>query len=45
MARQGGSVGRVLNAVDLPYALLDQRDLLIPLRSQFRFLERRVFYR
>jgi AraC-like DNA-binding protein len=40
MARQGGSVGRVLNAVDLPYALLDQRDLLIPLRSQFRFLER-----
>jgi AraC-like DNA-binding protein len=39
MERHGGSVGRVLNAVDLPFALLDQRDLVVPLRSQFRFLE------
>lgn len=40
MDRQGGSAARVLNAVDLPFALLEQRDLLVPLREQFRFLER-----
>lgn len=40
MERQGGSVLRVLNDVDLPFALLEERDLLVPLREQFRFLER-----
>jgi AraC-like DNA-binding protein len=40
MDRQGGSASRVLKAVDLPFALLEQRDLLVPLREQFRFLER-----
>jgi AraC-like DNA-binding protein len=40
MERQGGSVLRVLQDVDLPFALLEERDLLIPLREQFRFLER-----
>lgn len=40
MDRQGGSVLRVLNDVDLPFALLEERDLLVPLREQFRFLER-----
>jgi AraC-like DNA-binding protein len=40
MDRQGGSVARVLRDVDLPFALLEERDILIPLREQFRFLER-----
>jgi AraC-like DNA-binding protein len=40
MDRQGGSVARVLRDVDLPFALLEQRDMLVPLREQFRFLER-----
>lgn len=40
MDRQGGSVARVLQAVDLPFALLEQREMLVPLREQFRFLER-----
>lgn len=38
--RQGGSAARVLRDVDLPFALLDQPELVIPLREQFRFLER-----
>lgn len=40
MDRQGGCIARVLNDVDLPFALLDQPDILVPLREQFRFLER-----
>lgn len=40
MDRQGGSILRVLKDVDLPFALLEERDLLVPLREQFRFLER-----
>jgi len=40
MDRQGGSVARVLSDVDLPFALLDRREMLVPLREQFRFLER-----
>lgn len=40
MGRQGGSIARVLRDVDLPFALLEQPDILVPLREQFRFLER-----
>jgi AraC-like DNA-binding protein len=40
MDRQGGSVARVLRDVDLPFALIEQPEILIPLREQFRFLER-----
>lgn len=40
MDRQGGSVARVLSDVDLPFALLERREMLVPLREQFRFLER-----
>lgn len=40
MDRQGGSVSRVLQDVDLPFALLEQPEIVIPLREQFRFLER-----
>ncbi|MEW6438305.1 MAG: AraC family transcriptional regulator ligand-binding domain-containing protein [Pseudomonadota bacterium] len=40
MGRQGCSVSRVLKEIDLPLALLEQPDLIIPLREQFRFLER-----
>lgn len=40
MKRQGGSVSRVLRDVDLPFALLEQPEIVIPLREQFRFLER-----
>ncbi len=40
MDRQGGSVSRLLREVDLPAALLEQPEIVIPLREQFRFLER-----
>lgn len=40
MGRQGGSIARVLRDVDLPFALLEQPEILVPLREQFRFLER-----
>lgn len=40
MEQHGGSVLRVLDDVDLPVALLEQRDMVVPLREQFRFLER-----
>jgi AraC-like DNA-binding protein len=40
MDRQGGSIMRVLSDVDLPYALLERRELVVPLREQFRLLER-----
>jgi AraC-like DNA-binding protein len=40
MDRQGGSVSRVLRDVGLPFALVEQPEILIPLREQFRFLER-----
>jgi AraC-like DNA-binding protein len=40
MDRQGASAARVLREVDLPFALLDQPEIVIPLREQFRFLER-----
>lgn len=40
MDRQGVSVSRVLRDVDLPFALLEQPEIVIPLREQFRFLER-----
>lgn len=39
MDRQGGSAARVLRSVDLPFALLEQPDIVIPLQAQFRFLE------
>ena len=40
MDRQGGNIARVLSDVDLPFALLDQPEIVVPLREQFRFLER-----
>lgn len=40
MHRQGGSIDQVLRDVDLPFALLEQPELVVPLREQFRFLER-----
>lgn len=40
MERQGGSISRVLSEVDLPFALIEQPEIVIPLREQFRFLER-----
>ena len=39
MDRQGGSAIRVLRSVDLPFAVLEQPEIVIPLREQFRFLE------
>jgi AraC-like DNA-binding protein len=38
--RQGGSIARVLKAVDLPFALLEKPEVLVPLREQFRLLQR-----
>jgi AraC-like DNA-binding protein len=38
--RQGGSIARVLKAVDLPFALLEKPEMLVPLREQFRLLQR-----
>ena len=40
MDHQGGSIVRVLQDVDLPFALIEQPEILVPLREQFRFLER-----
>ncbi|WP_072392865.1 AraC family transcriptional regulator [Hyphomicrobium sp. CS1GBMeth3] len=40
MDRHGGSIARVLRDVDLPFALLDQPEIIVPLREQFRLLER-----
>lgn len=40
MDRHGGSITRVLRDVDLPFALLEQREIIVPLREQFRLLER-----
>lgn len=40
MQRSGGSVARVLRDVDLPFVLLEKPEIVIPLREQFRFLER-----
>lgn len=40
MDRQGGNIGRVLSDVDLPFALIEQPEIVVPLREQFRFLER-----
>jgi AraC-like DNA-binding protein len=40
MDRQGGSISRVLRDVDLPFALLEQPEIVVPLREQFRLLER-----
>ncbi|CFX06745.1 conserved protein of unknown function [Candidatus Filomicrobium marinum] len=40
MGEGGGSIARVLSAVDLPFAILEQRDILVPLREQFRLLDR-----
>ena len=40
MGRQGGSISRVLRDVDLPFALLEQPEIIVPLREQFRLLER-----
>lgn len=37
--QHGGSVARVLKRVDLPFAILEQRELVVPLREQFRLLE------
>ena len=38
--RQGGSITRVMNDVDLPLAILDNPDTPVPLKEQFRLLER-----
>lgn len=35
----GGSVARVLRRVDLPFAILEQPEIIVPLREQFRILE------
>lgn len=40
MDRHGGSIARVLQRVDLPFAILEQRELVVPLQAQFRLLER-----
>lgn len=40
MERQGSSIARVLREVDLPFALLERPEVLVPLREQFRLLER-----
>lgn len=40
MDRQGGSISRVFKNSGLPLAVLDQPDLIVPLREQFRFLEK-----
>lgn len=40
LGRQGGSILRVLKDVDLPVALLEAPEMLVPLREQFRLLER-----
>jgi AraC-like DNA-binding protein len=40
LGRQGVSVLSVLKAVDLPVALLETPDMLVPLREQFRLLQR-----
>jgi AraC-like DNA-binding protein len=40
MDRQGGSIARVLRHVDLPFAILEQPELIVPLREQFRLLEK-----
>lgn len=40
MDRHGGSIERVLRDVDLPFAILERRDIVVPLREQFRLLER-----
>lgn len=40
MDAQGGSIDRVLRDVDLPFVLLEQPEIVVPLREQFRFLER-----
>ncbi|HVZ03135.1 AraC family transcriptional regulator [Hyphomicrobium sp.] len=40
MDRHGGSFTRALRNVDLPFAILEQPDIVIPLREQFRLLEK-----
>ncbi|MBS0238964.1 MAG: AraC family transcriptional regulator ligand-binding domain-containing protein [Proteobacteria bacterium] len=40
MECHGGSIARVLRKVDLPFAILEQRELIVPLREQFRLLEK-----
>lgn len=40
MNAHGGSIDRVLRKVDLPLAILDQREIVVPLREQFRLLEK-----
>lgn len=35
----GGSVARILESVDLPFAIVEQPEIIVPLREQFRFLE------
>lgn len=40
MEKHGGSIARVLQREDVPFAILDQRDLIVPLKVQFRLLER-----
>lgn len=37
---QGGSITRVMDDVDVPLAILDHPDTLVPLKEQFRVLER-----
>ncbi|KWT71987.1 Transcriptional regulator, AraC family [Hyphomicrobium sulfonivorans] len=40
MGQHGASIERVLSDVDLPMTLLEQPETLVPLREQFRLLER-----
>lgn len=37
--QRGGSIARIFNRVDLPVELLNQPDLLLPLKEQFRILK------
>lgn len=38
--RQGGSIVRIFDAADLPISILEQPDIVLPLREQFRLLKR-----
>lgn len=40
IASRGGSTTRVFSDVDMPEIILDQPDLLVPLKEQFRILQR-----
>lgn len=39
VAHQGGSISRILQDVDLPYSLLENPEMPLPLKEQFRLLQ------